>query len=74
MFPIPEVSQGYLAGAVVCKKEKVKFNVGKKRWAVEVKNAGDRPIQVCNSFGIDEGQELMERLAHTTPSSRPTPP
>jgi hypothetical protein len=47
MFPIPEVPKGYLAGAVVCKKEKIKFNVGKKRWAVEVKNAGDRPIQVC---------------------------
>ena len=49
MFPIPEAPKGYLAGAVVCKKEKIKFNVGKKRWAVEVKNAGDRPIQVCLS-------------------------
>jgi urease len=46
MFPIPEVPKGYLAGAVICKKEKIKFNVGRKRWAVEVKNAGDRPIQV----------------------------
>lgn len=56
MFPIPEVPKGYLAGAVVCKKEKIKFNVGKERWAVEVKNAGDRPIQVCHSFGIGEGR------------------
>jgi urease len=47
MFPIPEPPKGYLAGAVICKKEKIKFNVGRKRWAVEVKNAGDRPIQVC---------------------------
>jgi urease len=46
MFPIPEEPKGYLAGAVICKKEKIKFNVGRKRWAVEVKNAGDRPIQV----------------------------
>jgi hypothetical protein len=49
MFPIPEPPKGYLAGAVICKKEKIKFNAGRKRWAVEVKNAGDRPIQVCGS-------------------------
>jgi urease len=45
-FPIPEPPKGYLAGAVICQKGKIQFNVGRKRWAVEVKNAGDRPIQV----------------------------
>jgi len=60
MFPIPEPPKGYLAGAVICKKEKIKFNVGRKRWAVEVKNAGDRPIQVRSCSISLWKSELME--------------
>lgn len=46
-FDLPKArSSGELAGAVVCRKERVKLNVGRKRWSVEVRNAGDRPIQV----------------------------
>ena len=46
LFPIPGPPKDPLPGSVVCRKEKIKLNVGRKRWLVEVKNAGDRPIQV----------------------------
>lgn len=51
MFPVPVVEAMVLAGSVVCRKEKIRLNVGRKRWSVEVRNSGDRPIQV--SFTID---------------------
>jgi hypothetical protein len=71
MFPIPEIPKGYLAGAVICKKEKIKFNVGRKRWAVEVKNAGDRPIQVSR-LDLDTVLQLTSRSDHITHSLRRT--
>lgn len=46
LFPIPETSEAPLAGAVVSAKGKIKLSEGRKRWLLEVKNAGDRPIQV----------------------------
>ena len=46
LFPVPGAHKGHLPGTVICRKEKIKINVGRKRWLVEVKNAGDRPIQV----------------------------
>ena len=45
-FPIPEPSLAPLAGEVICIKEKIKLSAGRKRWYLEVKNEGDRPIQV----------------------------
>lgn len=46
LFPLPELSNLPLPGAIVCRKEKIKLSQGRKRWMVEVKNEGDRPIQV----------------------------
>lgn len=46
LFPVPDPPDGPLPGAVVCIKEKIKLMPDRKRWLVEVKNEGDRPIQV----------------------------
>lgn len=43
---MPEAPTGPPPGVVICLKEKIKLNVGRKRWMVEVRNEGDRPIQV----------------------------
>lgn len=50
LFPLAEVTTAPLPGAVICIKEKIKLNVGRKRWLVEVVNAGDRPIQVGSHY------------------------
>ncbi|KAL7419669.1 Urease [Cryptotrichosporon argae] len=50
LFPVPIQTSAPLPGAVVCKKEKIKLNVGRRRWLVEVKNEGDRPIQVGSHY------------------------
>lgn len=52
LFPIPAplASPEDVPGAVICLKEKIKINVGRKRWLVEVKNEGDRPVQVGSHF------------------------
>jgi urease len=34
----------------VCLKTKIALNVGRKRWLIEVKNSGDRPIQVGSHY------------------------
>jgi urease len=52
LFPIPEAPTGPPPGAVICLKEKIKLNVGRKRWMVEVRNEGDRPIQVSMRCGV----------------------
>ncbi|ORY27481.1 hypothetical protein BCR39DRAFT_538206 [Naematelia encephala] len=54
LFPLPEPPVGHLPGAVICVKEKIKLNVGRKRWLVEVKNEGDRPIQVGSHYAFLE--------------------
>jgi len=73
LFPIPERTKTPLAGAVICKTEKIKLNVGRPRWMVEVKNEGDRPIQVSASRIVgDTRAEMVERLARITCSLRPT--
>lgn len=51
-FPLPEISIAPLAGAVICQKGRIKLNEGRKRWMVEVKNEGDRPIQVSSSLPL----------------------
>ncbi|KAK4687070.1 urease, partial [Tremellales sp. Uapishka_1] len=52
LFPVPEASKigNSLPGAVICRKEKIKLNVKRKRLLLEVKNAGDRPIQVGSHY------------------------
>ncbi|GFZ42802.1 Urease [Saitozyma sp. JCM 24511] len=50
LFPLPSPPTGPLPGAVICLKTKIQLNVGRKRWFVEVKNAGDRPIQVGSHY------------------------
>ena len=47
---MPEPSLAPLPGAVICRKEKIKLNVGRKRWMVDVRNSGDRPIQVGSHY------------------------
>lgn len=49
-FPAPKPPKGPSPGAVICLKEKIKLNAGRKRWFVEVKNEGDRPIQAGHCF------------------------
>lgn len=46
LFPLLDPVEPHLPGAVICIKERIKLNVGRKRWMVEVRNEGDRPIQV----------------------------
>ena len=46
LFPIPAPSLAPLPGQVICLKEKIKLSPGRKRYLVEVRNEGDRPIQV----------------------------
>ncbi|WWC68843.1 urease [Kwoniella pini CBS 10737] len=49
LFPLPEQSK-YLAGSVICLKSKLTLNVDKKKIMLEVKNIGDRPIQVGSHY------------------------
>ncbi|KAL1410243.1 Urease [Vanrija albida] len=66
LFPIPEPlkSPTDLPGAVVCLKQKIKINEGRKRWLVEVKNEGDRPVQVGSHYHFLEVNKslLFDRL------------
>lgn len=41
-----QIPPAELPGAVVCLKEPIKINTGRRRWKVKVANEGDRPIQV----------------------------
>ncbi|ORX36344.1 hypothetical protein BD324DRAFT_489307 [Kockovaella imperatae] len=50
LFPIPLPSLAPLPGQVICVKEKIKLNEGRKRWLIQVKNEGDRPIQVGSHY------------------------
>ncbi|KAK8861375.1 urease [Kwoniella newhampshirensis] len=52
LFPLPEPPKPdtYLPGAVVCIKKKIPLNVGRRRFFLEVKNEGDRPIQVGSHY------------------------
>ena len=63
-FSLPETSSEPLPGAVICKKEKIQLSPGRKRWLVEVKNEGDRPIQVRPCLLSTPSLDLMSgRLA-----------
>lgn len=54
-FPIrAEVHKNDLPGAIICRKEKIRLNPGRKRYHVEVKNLGDRPIQVGSHYNFLE--------------------
>jgi urease len=48
LFPLPaqRLQSHELPGAVVCLKEPIKLNEGRKKWKLKVVNEGDRPIQV----------------------------
>lgn len=48
-----------LAGAVVCVGPKIELNAGRKRWFVEVRNEGDRPIQVGSHFNFTEANPAL---------------
>ncbi|KAJ9095087.1 Urease [Naganishia adeliensis] len=52
LFPLPtrQITPAELAGAVVCLKDPIKINTGRRRWKVKVANEGDRPIQVGSHF------------------------
>lgn len=54
-FPIREqVAKNDLPGAVVCRKEKIRLTPDRKRYQVEVRNLGDRPIQVGSHYNFLE--------------------
>ncbi|OCF34631.1 urease [Kwoniella heveanensis CBS 569] len=52
LFPLPEpLPVGkHLPGSVLCLRTKIPLNVGRKRYLLEVKNAGDRPVQVGSHY------------------------
>lgn len=51
LFPVPkQLKPEELLGAVVCRKEKIKLNEGRRRILLEVKNEGDRPVQVGSHY------------------------
>lgn len=51
LFPLPpKVVHDDLPGAVVCRKERIRFVPDRKRWLLEVRNEGDRPVQVGSHF------------------------
>ncbi|WOC52716.1 urease, beta subunit [Bergeyella porcorum] len=47
-------SGAMIPGQIILRKEDVACNVGKKTIAIEVKNSGDRPIQVGSHFHFFE--------------------
>ncbi|CAK9783391.1 unnamed protein product [Cutaneotrichosporon oleaginosum] len=54
-FPIrAQLAKNDLPGALVCRKEKIRLNPGRKRVHIEVKNLGDRPIQVGSHYNFLE--------------------
>ncbi|RXK41419.1 urease [Tremella mesenterica] len=59
LFPLLETIKTPLPGAVICIKEKIKLNFGRKRWFVEVVNEGDRPIQVGSHYPFLETNPLL---------------
>ncbi|BEJ13359.1 hypothetical protein CspHIS471_0305330 [Cutaneotrichosporon sp. HIS471] len=59
-FPIREhPAKEDLPGAVVCLKEKISLTPGRKRILVEVKNLGDRPIQVGSHYHFLEANAAL---------------
>ncbi|WVR04012.1 urease [Kwoniella sp. DSM 27419] len=52
LFPLPEpMPEGkHLPGAVLCLKSKISLNTSRRRYLLEVKNAGDRPVQVGSHY------------------------
>ncbi|KAG7562165.1 hypothetical protein FFLO_02350 [Filobasidium floriforme] len=49
--PITNRPKAYeLPGAVVCKREPIKLNEGRKKWKLKVANEGDRPIQIGSHY------------------------
>ncbi len=51
---VNDVGSKMIPGQVILKKEDVPCNVGKKTISIEVKNSGDRPIQVGSHFHFFE--------------------
>ncbi|GHJ85337.1 hypothetical protein NliqN6_1739 [Naganishia liquefaciens] len=45
-----QITPAELPGAVVCLKDPIKINSGRRRWKIKVANEGDRPIQVGSHF------------------------
>lgn len=43
----------------MCTKQRIKLSQGRKRWLVEVKNEGDRPIQVGSHFPFLEANAAL---------------
>lgn len=49
-----------IPGQIILKKQDIPCNVGKKTITVEVKNAGDRPIQVGSHFHFFEVNKKLQ--------------
>lgn len=50
VFPAAPEPADTLLGALICRKEPIKINASRRRFKLEVKNAGDRPIQVGSHY------------------------
>nr|ODN98577.1 urease [Cryptococcus depauperatus CBS 7855] len=50
LFPLQVERSSHLPGALVCLQQKIRLNVGRKRFVLDVKNTGDRPIQVGSHY------------------------
>ncbi|OXM75442.1 urease [Cryptococcus neoformans Bt63] len=50
VFPAAPEPADTLLGALICRKETVKINASRRRFRLEVKNAGDRPVQVGSHY------------------------
>ncbi len=66
-FPLREkqTKREDLPGAVVCLKDKIEINKGRKRWEVKVVNEGDRPIQVCQRMN-EIARSIFQLISSTS--------
>ncbi|EKB60473.1 urease subunit beta [Bergeyella zoohelcum] len=51
---------GLIPGQIILKKQDIACNIGKKTVAIEVKNVGDRPIQVGSHYHFFEVNKKLQ--------------
>lgn len=59
-FPkVKPLAEEKRAGAMILRKEKIQLTPGRKRFQLEIKNSGDRPIQVGSHFLLLEANRAL---------------
>lgn len=59
-FPkVKPLAEKERAGAMILRKEKIQLTPGRKRFHLEIKNGGDRPIQVGSHFPLLEANRAL---------------